>query len=150
MKKLMAAALLAVPFLASSVRAEGCCWPCQINTPCVKVNIPSCCIPIPQVDFRIRWGCCAPPSCGSGCGGSGCGISFCGGCYGPPGPVGPWYLYWPLEAHFNAPALPQYPYWPAPMGMAPGAPIGGPAVGAANCPAPGLQQTGYVPSYWYR
>lgn len=30
-------------------------------------------------------------------------------------PVGPWYLYWPLEAHFQTPASQQYPYWPAPM-----------------------------------
>ena len=30
-------------------------------------------------------------------------------------PVGPWYLYWPLEAHFQTPASPQYPYWAAPM-----------------------------------
>ena len=30
-------------------------------------------------------------------------------------PVGPWYLYWPLEAHFQTPASPQYPYWSAPM-----------------------------------
>jgi hypothetical protein len=30
-------------------------------------------------------------------------------------PVGPWYLYYPLEAYFQVPASPQYPYWPAPM-----------------------------------
>jgi hypothetical protein len=29
--------------------------------------------------------------------------------------VGPWYLYYPLEAYFQVPASPQYPYWPAPM-----------------------------------
>ena len=29
--------------------------------------------------------------------------------------LGPWYQYWPLEAHFQVPASPQYPYWPAPM-----------------------------------
>jgi hypothetical protein len=152
MKRFMAAAILAVPLLASSAQASGCCWPCQINTPCVKINIPSYCIPIPQVDFRIRWGCCAPPSCGPG-GGTGCGISFCGDRCGYGGglngPVGPWYLYWPLEAHFNAPAMPQYPYWPSPMGMAPGSPIGGPAAGPANFHSPGMQQVGYVPPYWY-
>jgi hypothetical protein len=73
------------------------------------------------------------------------------------GPVGPWYLYWPLEAHFNAPAMPQYPYWPSPMGLAPGASIGGPAAaagmmgggGPANFHGGGMQQVGYVPSYWY-
>jgi hypothetical protein len=30
-------------------------------------------------------------------------------------PVGPWYLYWPLEGHFQVPAVPQYPYWTAPQ-----------------------------------
>lgn len=31
--------------------------------------------------------------------------------------VGPWYLYWPLEAHFQQPAPygNHYPYWPSPM-----------------------------------
>ncbi len=148
MKKLMAAALLAVPFLASSVRADGCGSGCKICTPCVRICIPSFCMKV--------W-CKGCPPCGSPCGGGGgCGLlgSFCGGNCGYGGglngPVGPWYLYWPLEAHFNAPALPQYPYWPAPMGMAPGAPIGGPAVGAANYQGGGFQQVGYVPSYWYR
>jgi hypothetical protein len=71
------------------------------------------------------------------------------------GPVGPWYLYWPLEAHFNAPAMPQYPYWPSPMGLSPSASIGGPAAaagmmggGPANFHG-GMQQVGYVPPYWY-
>jgi hypothetical protein len=35
----------------------------------------------------------------------------------PSGQVGPWYLYWPLDAHFQAPAMPQYPYWPVAMGL---------------------------------
>lgn len=38
---------------------------------------------------------------------------------GGPGPAwpqaGPWYLYWPLEAHFVAPAPTGYPYWPPPQ-----------------------------------
>lgn len=29
--------------------------------------------------------------------------------------AGPWYLYWPLEAHFVAPAPTGYPYWPPPQ-----------------------------------
>jgi hypothetical protein len=33
--------------------------------------------------------------------------------------LGPWYNYWPLEAYFQVPALPQYPYWPAPQALAP-------------------------------
>ena len=38
-----------------------------------------------------------------------------------PGPchpqAGPWYLYWPLEAHFVAPAPTGYPYWSPPQGL---------------------------------
>jgi hypothetical protein len=49
---------------------------------------------------------------------------------GGPGPAsplaGPWYLYWPLEAHFVAPAPTGYPYWPSPQGL-PATTIGGPA-----------------------
>jgi len=50
------------------------------------------------------------------------------GCYGGVGPgvqLGPWYQYWPYEAHFQAPALPQYPYWPAPQTLPPGQPFAG-------------------------
>ncbi len=40
---------------------------------------------------------------------------------GGPGPswpqAGPWYLYWPLEAHFCTPAPTGYPYWPSPQGI---------------------------------
>jgi hypothetical protein len=34
--------------------------------------------------------------------------------------LGPWYSYWPMEAHFQTPALPSYPYWPAPQTIVPG------------------------------
>jgi hypothetical protein len=56
---------------------------------------------------------------------------FCGGCCPPwkfemggnfyircyqgtacGGVLGPWYNYWPLEAHFNVPAPCAYPFWP--------------------------------------
>jgi hypothetical protein len=49
---------------------------------------------------------------------------------GGPGPAapqaGPWYMYWPLEAHFVAPAPTGYPYWPPPQGL-PATTFGGPA-----------------------
>jgi hypothetical protein len=32
-----------------------------------------------------------------------------------PPPLGPWYNYWPLEAHFQAPAMPEYPFYSAPQ-----------------------------------
>lgn len=49
-----------------------------------------------------------------------------------PPPLGPWYNYWPLEAHFQVPAMPEYPYWGAPqtMPVVPPAPYGArPAIG---------------------
>jgi hypothetical protein len=44
--------------------------------------------------------------------------------------LGPWYNYWPLEAHFQTPALPCYPFWPAGQALLPGGT-------AATIPAPG-------------
>jgi hypothetical protein len=78
---------------------------------------------------------------------SGCG----GGCQ-----AGPWYSYWPYEAHFQAPAPTGcYPYW---GGAAYGAPVAGqaPATPAATPPAT-IKQSGFetisfgneAPSYWY-
>jgi hypothetical protein len=51
--------------------------------------------------------------------------------------AGPWYLYWPLEAHFVAPAPTGYPYWPSPQGLPPTV-FGGPTCppGAPVVPAP--------------
>jgi hypothetical protein len=60
--------------------------------------------------------------------------------------AGPWYLYWPLEAHFVAPAPTGYPYWPAPQGLPPmtfggptcppGVPVAPPPVAAAPVAPP--------------
>jgi hypothetical protein len=91
MKKLFGVALLVLPFLAASARAEG--WP-----------------------FNIQAG----------------GSFYIKGSSGHALPqAGPWYLYWPLEAHFVAPAPTGYPYWPSPMGL-PATAFGGP-----TCP-PGV------------
>lgn len=49
-----------------------------------------------------------------------------GGCGQASPQAGPWYLYWPLEAHFVAPAPTGYPYWPSPQGLPKGF-WGGPA-----------------------
>jgi hypothetical protein len=49
----------------------------------------------------------------------------CGYCHGCPS-LGPWYLYWPHAAHFQTPAMPEYPYWGQPMTAG-----------------------GYCPSYWH-
>jgi hypothetical protein len=70
-----------------------------------------------------------------GCRGAGY-VGCDGCCFGCP-TLGPWYLYWPYEAHFNAPApVPGgggYPYWPT----AQTADFGGGNPGS------------YAPSYWY-
>ena len=117
MRKVYLAALLALPLLAVSARADTC------------GNLGACLVP-----FRIEWGVHAR-------------------CYGPAdglgqfGQLGPWYQYWPMEAHFQTPAATGYPFWPAPMTL-PGAAGGVPAPGNFM---PGVQPTGYAaPSYWGR
>jgi hypothetical protein len=76
----------------------------------------------------------------------GCGFGFwtknsafvgCGECCGCPS-LGPWYLYWPHNAHFQTPAPTGYPFWPQPMTVQPGF-EGGHAGGGGGC----------CPSYWY-
>ena len=53
--------------------------------------------------------------------------------------LGPWYLYWPMEAHFQTPASPYYPYWPAPMGL-PNQVAGGQQGGYAPYGTPGTDE----------
>jgi hypothetical protein len=120
MKKMFFAALLALPVFAVSARADGCggCNGCGCWFPS---HVDAC------VNFHFNL-------------------------TGPGdysvGQLGPWYLYWPLEAHFQAPAPTGYPYWPAPMAL--------PRQNAAayGAPAPGNFQpagyTGATPSYWGR
>jgi hypothetical protein len=144
MKKIFAAALLAVPLLTASARAEGFCIP-----GCGNWRFEA------GANFYLR---CYNAAYGPGGGG---------------GQAGPWYLYWPLEAHFQTPAMPQYPYWPSQMSLPPsgvGAPYApsptpvlptpqpvappGPPLKPAMFHASGYQQVGYynysqVPAYWY-
>jgi hypothetical protein len=62
--------------------------------------------------------------------------------------VGPWYNYWPLEAHFQVPAHPQYPFWPAPMTLPNGAPAAVPNVPvAAAGPGPAMYNAPPHPGY---
>jgi hypothetical protein len=75
----------------------------------------------------------------------------CGPCnwyFGPTCPnwsqLGPWYLYWPMEAHFVAPAPTGYPYWPSAQ-VLPGMAIGGPAMAPPAGP-PSLPPPGMVPA----
>lgn len=39
--------------------------------------------------------------------------------------LGPWYQYWPYEAHFVTPAPTGFPYWPSPMTLPPGFDLSG-------------------------
>ncbi len=60
--------------------------------------------------------------------------------YGKP-IAGPWYLYWPYEAHFMVAAPGVNPYFPAPMTLPPNflqppAPQGPPAAPGYRAPAP--------------
>ena len=66
-------------------------------------------------------GCCGP-------GYFNCGVKFYWHWGSHKAVVGPWYNYWPLEAHFQVPAHPQYPYWPAPQTLPNGAPAAVPNV----------------------
>lgn len=101
MKKLLGAALLAVPFLVVSAeaRASDCCMASGSCGPS-----PGLCIPCWLKRLWPAGGCC-----------EGYNPLNVRGCL-----AGPWYSYWPYEAHFMtaAPvtgAYPfgcNYPYWP--------------------------------------
>jgi hypothetical protein len=83
------------------------------------------------LNFGMTFSACGP------CGGGGpCG---CGAGYYPGGQLAPWYLYWPMDAHFQVPAPMTYPFWPAPQTPLPGA-------------GHSLQPASYQftpPPYWY-
>jgi hypothetical protein len=77
-------------------------------------------------------GFCTGPGCVRASGG----VSIQWG-YPNSGVLGPWYLYWPYEAHFVTPAHPQFPYWPSNQVLPGGAPVAvQPSANAA-------------PSYWH-
>ncbi|HVS36554.1 MAG TPA: hypothetical protein VMS17_13400 [Gemmataceae bacterium] len=130
MRKIVFAALLALPVFAVSSRAQ-CCGSGGFGG---------------TFGLGINWCYSLHAGCGGGCP-SGC----CPGGGGGVGQYGPWYLYWPMEAHFQTPAPTGYPYWPAPLTLPPSAAYGAPAPGNFQ-PAP-LQPAGYgapPPSYWSR
>ena len=121
MKKLFLAALAALPLLAASARADGCGPFCGCWFP-TRIEAGA------NVYLRLK-----------------------GPYDGPGGQLGPWYLYYPLEAQFQTPAVPAYPYWPSPMTL--------PVRTAGGYPGPGnFQPAAYMaspygvpaPSYWAR
>lgn len=69
--------------------------------------------------------------------------------------AGPWYSYWPYNAHFQTPAHPEFPYWPGPMTtMVPShpAPPPAPSYMPGAQPMSYHQPVGYhfqPPTYWY-
>ena len=124
MRKIYIAALLVLPAMAGTASADcGNCGGCcnfGFGLPAVQFNMAA----------RFRLGCCPP---GSGPGG---GVQ-----------LGPWYNYWPLEAHFITPAPTGYPYWPSPQTPPPG-------MFGASSPSPyDVSPAAYCPQapyYWYR
>lgn len=132
MKRIWIAVLAALPLLALPGPAHAWC-PCGAGT-----SAPPCSGSIFQ--FRISF-------CNYGCG---CNIA------------GPWYSYWPYEAHFQAPPPIGgcYPYWPtategaaAGMPVTPGTPTPAVTPAPAPAPAPTTQPAAYYgqpPAYWYQ
>lgn len=68
-----------------------------------------------------------------------------------PPPLGPWYNYWPLEAHFQVPAMPEYPFFSAPqtVPIVPPAPYGAKSFPGMMPHASGMNVYGYpgAPTY---
>jgi hypothetical protein len=121
MKKMFGAALLAIPLLTAQAQAHGF----------------GCCFGPYNVQAGITFGAnfSVTPGCGPGGGGGGA-------------LAGPWYLYWPMEAHFQTPALPQYPYWPSPQSLPPGMGLAMPgAPGGAYPAAAGYGASAYHHGY---
>jgi hypothetical protein len=102
MKKITLAVLCGLLLLAAGeqkARASGCC------------NCPG---------YR----CFSFGGCGIGIWGHNNMYYGCGNCCGWP-TLGPWYQYWPYEAHFATPAPTGYPFWPGPMSAGGDGPVGG-------------------------
>jgi hypothetical protein len=129
MPKLLRACLLALPLLALPTAAQA--WP-----------FDCCGCPPWQVNAGFNWHLNA--NCGQA---------------GFQAQAGPWYAYWPYEAHFQTPApINAFPFWPATIAGASSY-----AIPAAAVPAPltppvqpiqpsGFQSASYqfrAPSYWY-
>jgi hypothetical protein len=115
-------------------------------------------------DYKVDCGC--SPRFNVCSNGGQYGTGGCGGCF----QAGPWYTYWPYQAHFQIPSPLGFPFWPGPTAAAgpqflPPAP---PPPGPPGTPMPprtgGFQPVGYdyssfqpagayyygqAPSYWY-
>jgi hypothetical protein len=132
----LCAALLALPLLAAPAAAQ-----CG-KSGCLRFGFGT--------DITLKGfystSCGPAPPCCPGGGGGGYGGGYGGG---DGAGLGPWYLYWPQEAHFQTPAPTGYPYWPAPQTLQNG--NGNGAALPANGGYP-LQPAAYAPgtpAYWY-
>jgi hypothetical protein len=125
MNKLFAAAFVALPLLALPAQAET--WTCGPFSVDAGFN------------YHLNVICN-----GHQVGGS----SSCPSC----ADYGPWYLYWPYEAHLQTQAPMPFPYWPSAQ-TAPSAPIRPEKASASAKSA--YQTVGYyyyprtTPNYWY-
>jgi hypothetical protein len=126
----------------------------------MKKLLMTCCLALPLMVLPTKaWaGSCSigPWSVDAGisyhlnimCNGQKLGCSHCPDC----STAGPWYLYWPYEAHFQAQAPMPFPYWPSAQ-PAPSAPIR--AVTTSAGVNPSYQTVAYyyyprtTPNYWY-
>jgi hypothetical protein len=167
MRKFLLAATFALPFtvLSVSTASAGCCNSPPPPVHKIGISIGICWKTWYGLDCCSGHGggdCChQPPSC-CGCSPIGCGYGPVpagpGAGPGPGGsvPCGPWYTYYPYNAHFQTPAPTGYPNWPAPQTSGPSPLFGGnyyqapPQNGLSNYPSP-VQPCGYyqAPSYWY-
>jgi hypothetical protein len=137
MRNLLRALLLALPLLAMPARAHA-----HGEAAC---SIASC---LCKKFSSLAWPCCYTDWGAVGhCGPAGCGPGGCGGCGG--GCVGPWYSYWPYNAHF---ATPPHPELPNRTTKVPTRGAGGPSLPPAATYSPagaGYYQPVSYPSYWY-
>jgi len=79
-----------------------------------------------------------------------CGGNFYIRCYSGTacgGVLGPWYNYWPLEAHFITPAPTGYPYWPQPQALPPNPVLPPPQPNPKPGAAPDVKPASYSPYY---
>jgi hypothetical protein len=127
MKKLLATCLLALPLAALPTKA----W------------AGNCCVGPFNVDAGFNYHLNVIYN-GHQLGGS--------SCYWDCNTAGPWYLYWPYDAHFQVQAPMPFPYWPTAQ-SAPTAAVH--AVKASTKVNSAYQTVGYyyyprtTPNYWY-
>jgi hypothetical protein len=113
----------------------------------MKAILRACLLALPLLaapTLAHAW-CCCPTHIDAGISGH---LNCCPGCCGTQ--LGPWYSYFPYNAHFQTPApVGGWPYWPT------GAPASIPPNGIltdTSTGTPVVQPAGYygaAPTYWY-